>query len=710
MNLNTRNRISSMVIVAFSLLVMLVFIGCSERDLTELELASADDNPIVFEDEFQGGLDYAAFEFSFYDAFTIDETVAYTGTASMKVSIPALEWAGGSFYTHGSRDLSNYNALTFYAKASRPVTLGSAGFGIGILDDGPLESQLQNLPLTTEWTQIVIPVPNPARMINERGMFWYSMGASDEAVDIWFDEVKYAIVSGITNPRPVMTTRSVQALVGDDFSIPGTRTVFNISGQDYRVYHTGAHFSYYSSDDGIAEAEGGTVTAVSLGAAMITAKLGSTDVQGTVTAQVVTELTAPIIFIDAIDEGLDYGAFESSHYDAMTIDEENGVDGSAAVKYTIPNGLWAGGAFFTGESRDLSSFNALVFDAKATEDYTLSAVGYGVGMEFGTPAMVEVNDVQLTTEWTRVIIPIPNADHLTAENGMFWFSAADAGEFWFDNIQFTNVEEGVITNPRPVMSSASVEALLNEIVPIEGTATTFDVDGTDMLVTHTNIYFTYTSSDENVATAVNGVVTAVGGGSATITGQLIDTEVDGEITVTVIAPPSEAAPEPTQDQADVISVYSDSYTDIEVTSWLTDWSFGPLVVFDQVIVGDNVKAYTGFNTPAFYGGIDFTANPIDATTPGMTHFHMDVFAPAGTQFGIKIVDFGANGAYGGGDDSEHTFILNDSSDPLFANGQWVAMDIPLTEFGGMNFGNVSQFVITGTNTGSVWVDNIYFHK
>jgi len=272
------------------------------------------------------------------------------------------------------------------------------------------------------------------------------------------------------------------------------------------------------------------------------------------------------------------------------------------------------------------------------------------------------------------------------------------------------VEEGVITNPRPVMENASVEALLNEIVPIEGTETTFDVNGADILVGHTNIYFNYASSDEAVATAENGVVTAVGGGSATITAQLGDADVDGEITVTVIAPPSEAAPTPTHDSADVISIFSDSYTNIVVERWLTDWSFGSLAVFDQVINGDNVKAYTGFNTPAFYGGIDFTPNQFDAATPGMTHFHMDVFAPTGTQFGVKIVDFGPNGGYGGGDDTEHTITLNGSSDPQFIAGQWISLDIPLTELGAMNFGNVSQLVLTGTNAGSLWVDNIYFHK
>jgi hypothetical protein len=542
--MNTRNRISFMAALAIALLAALALNGCSERTMTELELASANDDPIVFEDEFLGGLDYAAFEDSYYEAFSIDQTVFRTGTASMKVALPANEWAGGSFYTHGPRNLSPYNALTFYAKASRAINLTTAGLGIPIIADTEYQAEIGNIPIGTDWTLVVVPIPNPARLVNERGMFWYTMGASDTAVDIWFDDVKYANVSGITDPRPAMSTQPVQALAGEDFAIPGTRTVFSVSGIDWNVSHSPGYFTYISSDEAVAKVEGGSITAMGLGEATITATLGSTPVTGTITAKCVTEITAPIVFIDGLDSGLEYAAFLDSYYEALSIDDANGVNGSAALKFTIPAGNWAGGAFWTNEARDLTSFDALSFQAKSTGAYTLASVGWGIGMDYGTATQVEVNNLQLTADWQTFIIPIPNAARLAEEHGVFWLSTGNQGEIWFDNVQFTNAADGVVSNIRGVMGTSTVEALLDEVVPITGTQTTYDVSGTDVTVNHPPLYFDYLSSDESVVTALNGVVTAVGGGTAVVTAEVGGTAVDGQVTVTVIAPPSTAAPTP----------------------------------------------------------------------------------------------------------------------------------------------------------------------
>ena len=49
-----------------------------------------------------------------------------------------------------------------------------------------------------------------------------------------------------------------------------------------------------------------------------------------------------------------------------------------------------------------------------------------------------------------------------------------------------------------------------------------------------------------------------------------------------------------------------------------------------------------------------------------------------TSFGVKLVDFGADGAFGGGDDVEHQ--VNFASP---TQGEWVSLDIPLSEFTGL---------------------------
>jgi len=429
----------------------------------------------------------------------------------------------------------------------------------------------------------------------------------------------------------------------------------------------------------------------------------------------------PVVFDDAFGANVDYFAFENSHYKALTEENSGGYNDSPTLKVSIAppttgvdpghpdySGGWAGGSFWTHVARDLSSFNSLTFWAKANEQLALSECGLGIPLDLPSTYQITVAETPLDKVFKKVIIPIPNPGRLTSEQGMFWYShGTHSVQIWLDEVIFRN-ETGIL-NPRPSMLSETKEALLDEEVTISDTKTIYSVNGVDVTVGHSSAYFDFFSSDETVLSVENGIVTAVGGGSATITAMLMDTPVDGEVTVTVIAPPTEPAPTPTPDQADVISIFSDAYTNnINVTSWRTDWSTAG-DVFDQQIQGDNVKAYTGLTNNA-YVGIDFSDDQIDATTPGMTHFTIDVFAPAGSMLLVKLVDFGPDGGYGGGDDTEKGLTFHAGTMPPFTTGEWVTLDIPLTDFEGMNFGNVAQMVLQSINVGNLWVDNIYFRK
>jgi len=61
--------------------------------------------------------------------------------------------------------------------------------------------------------------------------------------------------------------------------------------------------------------------------------------------------------------------------------------------------------------------------------------------------------------------------------------------------------------------------------------------------------------------------------------------------------------------------------------------------------GDDVKLYTNLN----FNVLKFASQTIDATQ--MTHFHMDIWTPNSTTppaaFKVLLVDFGANGVFGG---------------------------------------------------------------
>jgi len=162
--------------------------------------------------------------------------------------------------------------------------------------------------------------------------------------------------------------------------------------------------------------------------------------------------------------------------------------------------------------------------------------------------------------------------------------------------------------------------------------------------------------------------------------------------------PATAAPTPTRPAANVISLFSDAYTNVPVDTWRTPWSSAALE--DITIEGNPTKKYAQLD----FVGIETVANQIDATA--MTAFHLDVWSADFTFFGVKLVDFGADGAFGGGDDVEHQVNFD-----LPAQGQWVSLDIPLSQFTGLTTrANMAQYILVGQPTGTttIFVDNVYF--
>jgi hypothetical protein len=169
--------------------------------------------------------------------------------------------------------------------------------------------------------------------------------------------------------------------------------------------------------------------------------------------------------------------------------------------------------------------------------------------------------------------------------------------------------------------------------------------------------------------------------------------------------PTVAAPAPTQDASNVISLFSDAYTDVSVDTWRTDWSDATFA--DVLVAGNATKEYTALN----FVGIETVANQVDAS--GMTHFRADVWTPDITELRVKLVDFGADGAFGGGDDTEHELIFDGASTPALVQGQWISLDIPLTDFTGLtNTSNIAQYIFAATpvGTSTLYVDNVYFYN
>lgn len=167
--------------------------------------------------------------------------------------------------------------------------------------------------------------------------------------------------------------------------------------------------------------------------------------------------------------------------------------------------------------------------------------------------------------------------------------------------------------------------------------------------------------------------------------------------VSVPTEPLTAAPTPTIPAANVISMFSNAYTNVTVDTWQTSWSAG--VVADVQIAGNDTKKYTNLD----FVGIETVTNQINATS--MSYFHVDVWTPNMTTFRVKLVDFGANAAFGGGDDVEHELIFT----PTLSG--WNSYHIPLADFTGLTTrAHIAQLILSGlpVGAGTLFVDNVYF--
>jgi len=178
--------------------------------------------------------------------------------------------------------------------------------------------------------------------------------------------------------------------------------------------------------------------------------------------------------------------------------------------------------------------------------------------------------------------------------------------------------------------------------------------------------------------------------------------------VVVITEPLVAAPTPTVDSSNVISLFSNAYNNAVVDTWSTSWDQAD--VADTQVVGNDTKLYTNL----VYAGIETVAQVIDASK--MTHFHMDIWTPDATEdpaaFKIKLVDFGADGVWGGAgsDDVEHEISITAATTPALATGEWVSIDLPLSDFTGLTTtSHMAQYIISG-DPNTVYVDNMYFYK
>jgi hypothetical protein len=416
-----------------------------------------------------------------------------------------------------------------------------------------------------------------------------------------------------------------------------------------------------------------------------------------------------------------YFPYEGSKLTAFSVDEEVSYKGSASIRIDVPNandpeGGYAGGIFrIDGAGRNLTGYDALTFWAKGSQATTLAEVGFGEDF-LENKYLTTRQNISLTTNWVKYIIPIPDASRLIEERGMLRYAASGIGAqgsevgytFWIDELKFEKL--GNIAQPRPTIfngNDLTLDTFIGVTSAIRDLGQTFNLgSGLDQTVSASPGYFEFTSSDPSVA-EVNelGLISVISDGTAVITASLGGVVAAGSLAVKALGS-FQLAPIPTRNPSDVISIYSDTYTNVPVDFFNGFWEpFQTTLSADFVINGNNMLNYTNFN----FVGNQFANPTVDASQKSNVHLNMYIpnSVPSNMDFLITLVDFGADRAEGGGDDTREQVFFNKA---IFVANTWITIEFPITMTNKNNIGLIIYENINFSSLRNFYLDNIYFYS
>lgn len=323
----------------------------------------------------------------------------------------------------------------------------------------------------------------------------------------------------------------------------------------------------------------------------------------------------------------------------------------------------------------LSGTHSYSYD-ESNSKITLSGTGAWIGIpKLGTSAETLVPASEVVFD-----VVLSSGGDSGVDSMFVSFSYAASSDLWlFTYVSYSDesLEPALVNDPIADFSTSSsglIVDFINESLNSTSYSWSFG-DGsssTDENPTHTyDAEGTYTVS--LTATSDNGSSDMISQ-DITISDQVLTT----------------AAPTPTRSANNVISVYSDAYTDIDGVNLNPSWGQST-VLTEEVIENDNLVKMEGLN----YQGIDFGGNIQDVS--GMSHVHIDVWTSNASQVDFFLISSGP---------AETAYALE------IETGVWKSYDIPLSEYSSVvDLTDVIQFKFDATVAGdspTIYVDNIYF--
>jgi hypothetical protein len=616
--------------IGFAIMSVVLVLGC-QNDFSDLQDAKYSANPDVFIDIFSPGLNFAAFGGTVVLGFQVDKDVSYNKTAaSMRFDVPNVNdpdgaYVGGSFFTKVGRDLSGYDALTFWAKSSQSATIDVIGFG-NDFGANKYQASISGLILSTVWKKYIIPIPDPSKLKIEKGMLFLSEGPENgKGYTFWIDEVKFEKLGTVSNGQGSILNGADKvetSFIGVTRTIDGLISTFNLpNGINQSVNVTPAYFVFTSSNPAVATVdEKGVVTTIGTGTAVITAKLGANAAKGSLTINSLGTLPA------APTPTQTQNNVKSVFSDAYAVETPINFDPKFGGSTTATSLITFNNNSFLSYTNN--NYTGIMFENKI-DGSSLAFMHVDVyAQQAGVQVEFQIRDVGANGIInTNIITGQPELDDKD-----YRFSASNLTVNGWNsfNIPLT----GNLTNQKNNLGAVIV------------------VGGPKFILD--NIYF-YN---------------------------------DGSIIPSV---PTTAAPTPTVSAANVLSVFSDAYTNVAGTDLNPNW--GQTTVASQVsIAGNNTLKYSGLN----YQGIVLGSAQNVSTK---TYLHLDYYTSNSTSLKVYLISPGP---------VEKPYVLTVPSSGAPSVGGWKSIDIPLTAFSPVVLSNIIQLKFDGN--GNIYLDNIYFRN
>ncbi|SEC77072.1 PKD domain-containing protein [Tenacibaculum sp. MAR_2009_124] len=381
----------------------------------------------------------------------------------------------------------------------------------------------------------------------------------------------------------------------------------------------------------------------------------------------------PITFDDANVKYDEVSLFNGTAFEVVDNPDASGANATASKvgKLTNSGANWEGFFYDLDAAVDLTTDKTIKMTVWAD-----ASVPVLLKLEEGTAAAVEMAVTHGGTGWEELIFTFDSAASYNRLTVFVDGPGTSAGAFYFDNIMQTETVD-VVAPVITLNGDASMTVVEGGTFTDPGATATDNTDG-DISANITVAGDTVDTSTIGTYTITYNVSDAAGNAATEVTRSV-------EVTSAPTAPTEGAPVPPARDAADVVSLFSDAYTNVAGTDFNPNWGQAT-VVTQEDIAGNNTLKYAGLN----YQGMQIgSAQDVSA----MTHLHIDYWTINSTALNTFLIS-------GGPSETAKAMAVPTSG--------WASVDIPLTDFTAVNLADVIQMKFDGN--GDIYLDNIYMYK